>query len=368
MESSSVPSGGNWGGLGVSWNNQNIWSDPNIGRTSSPNKSSMYAADGFSGISQSITRQTLPIIEESIPHYRQQRSFSIAYGQHGTDFLEDLDDKERHRQALGALGEELTDEEYENIFKPRFRSKSSFGTYHFPPQNNFDAVPVPPGFENKSNDTIPSLHPLWGNQPVMNDPAIVNRRRSIANPVGFSNVWNDNIATDPASTGVGAYAQALNAERLERLRQHRRYSLAPSPSFPEVQYSNRLQEIQMNNNRSNIELEQSMNHRRHSVAAPGPAYANKNQTDRFLSEALESIQIDGPIRRGSLGHTTNEMDQYFESDDTRQRSYSELGKGISLNTLPSQGPLYVVEFKGGRTDLFYIAEHSGVACHNGDLV
>ncbi|KAI7821068.1 PSP1 C-terminal conserved region-domain-containing protein, partial [Gamsiella multidivaricata] len=45
-----------------------------------------------------------------------------------------------------------------------------------------------------------------------------------------------------------------------------------------------------------------------------------------------------------------------------------LGKGLSLGQLPNCGSLYVVEFKAGRNDLFYIGENSGVSLKIGDLV
>ncbi|KAK9696239.1 hypothetical protein K7432_012585 [Basidiobolus ranarum] len=180
-------------------------------------------------------------------------------------------------------------------------------------------------------------------------------------------MWDKNAGVNPGSSEVNAYAQALNAERLNRLHQQRRYSLAPSPSFQELQYSDSLQNMRMNN-RSSFEPEYSMSYRRHSVAAPGPSQVTNNQTDRFLSEALDSIQIDDSIRVGSFGNAINEMEEFFENDEHRQRPFSELGKGVPLNTLPSQGPLYIVEFKGGRTDVFYTAENSGLICHVGDLV
>lgn len=57
----------------------------------------------------------------------------------------------------------------------------------------------------------------------------------------------------------------------------------------------------------------------------------------------------------------------------QQRSLSiqnpvvELGKGIPLHSVPSSYPLYIVEFKAGRTDLFYTATGSPLV-NVGDLV
>ncbi|ORX92636.1 PSP1-domain-containing protein [Basidiobolus meristosporus CBS 931.73] len=74
------------------------------------------------------------------------------------------------------------------------------------------------------------------------------------------------------------------------------------------------------------------------------------------------------MRGSPFGNITNEADEFLEGDDQRQRPFSELGKGVPLNTLSSQCPLYIVEFKGGRTDVFYTLEKNDLVCHVGDLV
>ncbi|ETW87732.1 hypothetical protein HETIRDRAFT_448177 [Heterobasidion irregulare TC 32-1] len=45
----------------------------------------------------------------------------------------------------------------------------------------------------------------------------------------------------------------------------------------------------------------------------------------------------------------------------------ELGKGVPLHAVPASCPLYIVEFKAGRTDLFYATE-AGLDVRAGDLV
>jgi len=52
---------------------------------------------------------------------------------------------------------------------------------------------------------------------------------------------------------------------------------------------------------------------------------------------------------------------------TSQAGGPELGKGLPLHSLPHSCPLYIVEFKAGRTDLFYTAD-SAPRVNNGDLV
>ncbi|ORX91505.1 PSP1-domain-containing protein [Basidiobolus meristosporus CBS 931.73] len=60
--------------------------------------------------------------------------------------------------------------------------------------------------------------------------------------------------------------------------------------------------------------------------------------------------------------------QQRRDEHRQQRSFSEVGKGVPLHALPSQGPLYIVEFKAGRTDVFYTAENCGFTAKKGDLV
>ncbi|ORX91283.1 PSP1-domain-containing protein [Basidiobolus meristosporus CBS 931.73] len=71
---------------------------------------------------------------------------------------------------------------------------------------------------------------------------------------------------------------------------------------------------------------------------------------------------------GAVGTSAKQSDEYAETQSNHQRSYSDLGKGVPLNTLPRQRPLYIVEFKAGRTDIYYTAENSSLVCRVGDLV
>jgi len=51
----------------------------------------------------------------------------------------------------------------------------------------------------------------------------------------------------------------------------------------------------------------------------------------------------------------------------RDTSLSDLGKGVPLHAVPPSCPLYIVEFKAGRTDLFYTADRSQ-DIRTGDIV
>ncbi|KAI5122695.1 hypothetical protein M0805_009748 [Coniferiporia weirii] len=49
-------------------------------------------------------------------------------------------------------------------------------------------------------------------------------------------------------------------------------------------------------------------------------------------------------------------------------SLAELGRGVPLHAVPGTWALYIVEFKAGRTDLFYVADHVGEPIRVGDIV
>ena len=44
------------------------------------------------------------------------------------------------------------------------------------------------------------------------------------------------------------------------------------------------------------------------------------------------------------------------SSSSQQQNLSDLGKGVPLHSVPSSWPLFIVEFKAGRTDLFYLTD------------
>jgi len=69
--------------------------------------------------------------------------------------------------------------------------------------------------------------------------------------------------------------------------------------------------------------------------------------------------ISTPIQRRS-------SDAHSQLPQPRQ-SINDLGKGVPLHAVPSSCPLYIVEFKAGRTDLFYATDLS-LDIRVGDLV
>jgi len=82
--------------------------------------------------------------------------------------------------------------------------------------------------------------------------------------------------------------------------------------------------------------------------------------------------------QGPLSPTTGRPIQpqqgpYYPQQQTQRRPsdasapLSELGKGVPLSSVPASWPLFIVEFKAGRTDLFYLTDLS-LDIRVGDLV
>ncbi|KAG2001918.1 hypothetical protein CC2G_004901 [Coprinopsis cinerea AmutBmut pab1-1] len=72
-------------------------------------------------------------------------------------------------------------------------------------------------------------------------------------------------------------------------------------------------------------------------------------------------------RRSSNAHDTHHPTGGQQSQQQQPSNINELGKGVPLHAIPASCPLYIVEFKAGRTDLFYTMDHSQ-DIHVGDLV
>ena len=91
--------------------------------------------------------------------------------------------------------------------------------------------------------------------------------------------------------------------------------------------------------------------------------------------ASVSSPVVSPGGGGGGGRIMNPQQQPFYPQQQTQRrpsdagapSLNELGRGVPLHAVPSSWPLYIVEFKAGRTDLFYCTDPN-VHIRIGDLV
>lgn len=109
--------------------------------------------------------------------------------------------------------------------------------------------------------------------------------------------------------------------------------------------------------------------RRHSLAGPAPVphTASSSAAYRHLSDALDHLQLED-FRRAQYGGLAEEaVDDYFDPE-ARRKSIADVGRGIPLSQMPPTTPLYIVEFKAGRSDLFYAGDSMAAMVKKGDLV
>lgn len=120
--------------------------------------------------------------------------------------------------------------------------------------------------------------------------------------------------------------------------------------------------------------ESTMPARRHSVAGPTP-YMERKLNTKFLSEGFQALGLDDATKQ------IEKIDDYFEKTESRTRAFREASKNLQANQdivspilrspeapVTHTWPIYVVEFKSGRTDYFYLpAELSHIKINVGDL-
>ncbi|KAF9944365.1 hypothetical protein BGZ70_004725 [Mortierella alpina] len=161
--------------------------------------------------------------------------------------------------------------------------------------------------------------------------------------------------------------------QVDRQRVARRFSVAPSSGFQH--YGAFLDDADAGNssmisssNRYSLDVDpmQQQVQRRHSVAGVGGSCFRPSATPYALTSSFESLHVGEETGSGGWGLKEEPHDQ--EEYSMAGSSTKELGKGLSLGQLPHREALYVVEFKAGRSDLFYVTESSGLSLKTGDLV
>ncbi|CAO3591645.1 unnamed protein product [Absidia cylindrospora] len=93
-----------------------------------------------------------------------------------------------------------------------------------------------------------------------------------------------------------------------------------------------------------------------------PAYSDQQQNQAADSSIAPTVSTMAPPTYSSIvasntSHlvTTNAHSSSNNNNYTDPRIYHENGKGVPLHKFPADGPLYMVEFKAGRIDFFYIS-------------
>ncbi|KAF9405001.1 hypothetical protein BGZ94_003817, partial [Podila epigama] len=260
--------------------------------------------------------------------------------------------------------------------------------------------------------------PAWTG-PSSSEMDRLNHRRSITSNASYGTrpIWEMTSVFQPLQSPV-------EQDRLDRHRLARRFSLAPSTlSLSLHQYGNSLDTnndfgassgYNGDNVMSNVAMQRQAfegtdlsNHgaqRRHSVAGSSGTYLRSSNMQRSsfdnLTTSLESMHLnhqDEGIEANDQDAVNTSWGEYYDQEDYQggpgydsmaaagsaigsRRSMSvsssgnDLSKVLSLGQPPYQGTLYVVEFKAGRSDLFYMPGSSngdktcGTGLKRGDLV
>ncbi|KAJ1553589.1 hypothetical protein HK096_007266, partial [Nowakowskiella sp. JEL0078] len=308
-----------------------------------------------------------------------------------------------HEPLRGSDDEESDDYTQFSLSKMRSRSKSSSaifgidGDVHQPEPNRRASHTA----GQKDYQNYPDLNSIWAmskNMPSAaapineqaglrsgHEPALLHRRASTQ--PSYAPVWEN--MRGPLNVGD----QSRNSSP-DRYRPIRRFSHAPAA------YAEYSHPTQPHVSRA-IAIEDP-NRRRHSLA--GPPF---NSSTQYITEGLETLDLnesenvnDGNLDGLNAINTSaqdpaifHDIDDYFENTDHRTRAWVEAGKNLqaqhdlmqqqypqSPTNLPQslpvptqqyqqqqynanapQWPLYVVEFKAGRTDFFFIDERASSA-------
>jgi len=95
---------------------------------------------------------------------------------------------------------------------------------------------------------------------------------------------------------------------------------------------------------------------------------NTNAANTSGGEASSSNEEANRALSNQGSDYANEIDDYFENTEHRTRAWVEAGRNLQNQQSSQHWPLYIVEFKAGRTDYFYISERSGLVVKVNDLV
>ncbi|KAJ3396375.1 hypothetical protein HDU92_003217 [Lobulomyces angularis] len=225
--------------------------------------------------------------------------------------------------------------------KARSRSKSSSAIFGLLSQENIPSVSITDMHNDDANKNI------WVHDGRRESMQSSMHRRSSTQPSGYNGMWENNVEDEDT---LGIPGTHLNNFRLHE----RRFSHAP------VLSNDYAQQLLSTSSDVGEDYPTSMDmRRRHSLA--GPLYAS-GASGRYLADALENINIDDINDAPSY----NDIDDYFENTEHRTRAWVEAGKNLQMQSFSQHWPLYVVEFKAGRHDYFFVEDPSMVV-KKGDL-
>ncbi|KAF9578602.1 hypothetical protein BGW38_005515, partial [Lunasporangiospora selenospora] len=210
---------------------------------------------------------------------------------------------------------------------------------------------------------------LGQDRPLMSS----THRRSLTSASFVAPIWESSATYLPAAASVEKERVVVDRQRIPR-----RFSLAPSSGFQTYDHFLENEHTGVgagnashstsgyNSGRQTVEHDFVHPQRRHSVAGPSGSYLRPSAATAFnLASSLESLHLE---ENDAAGLWAN--DDLFDQSryPTQDPGPNSLAKGLSLSQLANHGLLYVVEFKSGRSDLFYVTEDSGLILKRGDLV
>ncbi|KAG0322394.1 hypothetical protein BG000_002936 [Podila horticola] len=391
---------------------------------SEPSFSSVLEGEGSStSIRPGLTKSTFPSDDDSLMDMRSYRSSLLPTMEEET---EDSTEQRMSRArsfstsatfGLSSLG--LSSPGFgSNTFGPGetdvFANNASFmsgnqgvgsgNTIHH--NNNNNTANIAHTTNTNNGSSRPFLHrKLSGGLPAWSSPSNTldqasNHRRSLTTNASYSApIWEMPSLFQPLQSPA-------EQDRMDRHRVARRFSLAPSMSSSSMHYydnsdSNGAPVFGSNSSSVNsfqrypFDNDNQGAQRRHSVAGSSGAYLRSNihgSSFNNLASSLESLHLDedDDFEANDMDKLGNSWSEYYDQEEFqsgpgydsaiggqgRRRvsstGTSDLGKGLTLGQLPHHGSLYVVEFKAGRNDLFYMTGGVGDASNpplkRGDLV
>ncbi|KAG2172493.1 hypothetical protein INT44_006666, partial [Umbelopsis vinacea] len=340
---SSVATDPNWGSFSpFQWSRSSMWSDNQASEPSANThvrKHSLPLDNGFGRGFGGEDLRSSPMIPDvsQDPIYREKRSSSFSVGQSkpGLAFEENSDDQMKlatsrfpnaFQSSLAPMSEEEEDDDF-NAARFRARSKSSGAAFGLLSSSEL-------AYMHQLNHPF---HSPRASEPYVNEqpPTLGNgsRRPSV---IGSPTFDMNPLFKVPAGS----------KEPLPLLRPQRRFSFAtdvPQMSGPPKESATAVGPMNM------------IEHRRQSISTE-PIGANL-QTG--LNDAMTKLNLE-----------TASVPESGLVDDAQPRQHGgEVGKGVPLHQLQGHRQLYMVEFKAGRTDIFYVDDPSGnVVIQTGDLV
>ncbi|KAJ3005745.1 hypothetical protein HKX48_000491 [Thoreauomyces humboldtii] len=362
--------GGNWNGPGMAWgaSQSSIWKGGNTnGNGTTSLSAGSTPAETTASKAQYFPPTGVPATSAAFPA-RQFRSFSFSLGSmRGLEsYHEEEESFDRDRVITLPLrggddpeglanDEDDTYEDHLNLPKMRSRSKSSseiYGLlagqearYSYPPVED-PASPVSPTAD------YGDVNSIW----AATQGTAAGRAHDAATAM-----MHRRPSAQPGAVHWGGAAQQEGiptAEQIDRYRQQRRFSHAPGLYND---YSAQ-QMLPRNMDHPDPSAAYDLARRRHSLA--GPLYGSS--APDFMTAGMDALRLDDPSSETPF---LDEIDDYFENTKRRTKAWVEAGKNLQAQSYTHQWPLYVVEFKAGRTDFFHVVpDMTGPPIKKGDLV